>query len=62
MISTDLMTARPSCYNPEPARCGVCDRRCRSNAEAFACEREHDREDPATLTAPEWLLIEKELV
>lgn len=28
--------------DPEPPRCGVCDRRHRSNADAFACEKMHD--------------------
>ena len=32
--------------NPNPARCGVCDRRCRDDHEAFECERAHDGDDP----------------
>lgn len=31
--------------NLEPPRCGICDRRCRDNAEVSACERGHD-DDP----------------
>lgn len=38
------MSARPSYYMPEPARCGVCHQRHRSSADAFACERAHDAE------------------
>lgn len=43
------MISRPSFYNPETPRCGVCDRRCRDNAEAFACERAHDAEARAEI-------------
>lgn len=38
------LTSRPTGYDPEPARCGVCHKRHRSNAAAFECERAHDAE------------------
>lgn len=31
--------------NPEAPRCGVCDRRCRDDGDAFACEQAH-KNDP----------------
>lgn len=36
--------ALPSYLDPDGQRCGVCDRRCRNNADAGACERSHDAE------------------
>lgn len=36
------MRGRSSYYDPEPQRCGVCDRRCRNSDALRQCERSHE--------------------